>query len=240
MLTQQRNLNVVANNLVNVSTAGFKESRYTATTFDQEVYRRVGNKIKDEYVNIGTQSYIRANSQVYTIFDQGVPEPTNLPLDFAIQGDGFFAVSQDGGETAYTRMGSFSLDEEGYLCLPGQGRVLDVNGQPLQLNTDKVVGDSNGRIYTEDGGQYLGQLGVYTFDDLEALTYNDQGLFTGGEGRAEENPKVLWGYLERANVDMTQQMTEMLTCQRALQSAAQAAKMYDNTMTKITTEIGRL
>ena len=59
MLTQQRNLNVVGNNLVNISTAGFKESRYTATTFDDVMYSRVGNKEK-VYTEIGRQSYIRA------------------------------------------------------------------------------------------------------------------------------------------------------------------------------------
>ena len=61
MLTQQRNLNVVANNLTNISTAGFKENKYTSSTFDDVMYTRVGNKIKD-YQDIGRQSYIRATS----------------------------------------------------------------------------------------------------------------------------------------------------------------------------------
>ena len=131
MLTQQRNLNVVGNNLVNVSTAGFKQSRYTASTFDDVVYNMVGNKQKN-YQEIGRESYIRANSEVTVDYSQGIPEPTAIPLDFAIVGDGFFAVQGDGG-TLYTRSGSFSLDEEGYLCYPGQGRILDPQGQTLSL-----------------------------------------------------------------------------------------------------------
>ena len=78
MLTQQRHLNVVGNNMVNVSTAGFKESRYTATTFDDVMYARVGNKEKI-YTDIGRQSYIRANSEIYVNHEQGIPEPTNIP-----------------------------------------------------------------------------------------------------------------------------------------------------------------
>jgi flagellar basal-body rod protein FlgG len=225
--------------MVNISTAGFKEQRYTATTFDDVLYSRVGNKEKD-YQSIGRQSYIRATSQIYTDYEQGTPEPTGLPLDFAIGGDGFFAIQRADGQTAYTRAGSFSLDEEGYLCLPGQGYVLDTQGQPIQLTTDKVKGDSQGNIYTEDGGNWLGQIGVYTFEDTSVLDRDDQGMFTGGEATLSESPSLYWGYLERSNVDMVQQMTEMITCQRAFQSAAQVAKLYDDLTTKATTELGRL
>ena len=239
MLTQQRNLNVIANNMVNISTAGYKADRYTASTFDDVLYSRVGNKNKAGAQEIGRESYILASSMVYTDFEQGIPEPTGIPLDFAIEGDGFFAVQDAEGAVAYTRAGNFSLDEEGYLCLPGVGRVLNGEGETLLLTTDKIQGDQNGRIYTEDGA-YLGQLGVYTFDDKAQLTRNDQGLFTGGQGTAVVAPTVHNGYLERSNVDMVRQMTEMLTSQRALQSAAQVSKMYDQLMSKATTELGRL
>lgn len=239
MLTQQRNLNVVANNMVNVSTAGYKADQYTSSTFDEFMMSRVGNKYKNGAEEIGPSSYIRASSEVYTDFTQGVIEPTNIALDFAIEGDGFFAVQTEDGEIGYTRMGSFSLDEEGYLCLPGQGRVLGNNRQPIRLVTDKIRGDEQGRIYNRQG-QLVGQLGVFTFQDNGQLERNDQGLFMGAQGAALANPKVHWGYLERSNVEMVDQMTEMMTAQRALQSAAQAAKMYDQIMTKATTDVGRL
>jgi flagellar basal-body rod protein FlgG len=239
MLTQQRNLDVVANNMVNVSTAGYKSQSYTATTFEDVLYQRNGNKVKD-YEPIGRQSYIRATDQIYTNYDQGTLEPTGLTLDFAINGDGFFAIQRTDGQVAYTRAGSFSLDEEGYLCLPGQGRVLGADGQPILLGTDQVTGDSRGRIYTENGGSYLGQIGVYAIEDTEALEHDDQGLFTGAEGTVMDTPQVLWGYLERSNADMVKQMTEMMNSQRAFQSVAQAAKIYDQIMTKATTEVAHL
>ena len=76
--------------------------------------------------------------------------------------------------------------------------------------------------------------------DLEALERNDRGLFTGGQPTLMDTPKVLNGYVERSNTDLIKQMTEMITYQRALQSAAQVSKMYDQLMTKATTDIGRL
>ncbi|MGI6255430.1 MAG: flagellar hook-basal body protein [Acutalibacter sp.] len=239
MLTQQRDLNVVANNMVNISTAGYKSDTYTSSTFDQVMFSRVGNKYKGGREDIGEISYIRASDQMYTDFTQGALEQTNIPLDFAIVGDGFFAVQTDDGQVAYTRQGNFSLDDQGYLWLQGAGRVLGSDGQPIQLNTDKIRGDSKGNLYAENGG-YLGTLGVWNFQDTGALEHNEQGLFTGGQAQLMQTPQVQWGYLERSNVEMIDQMTEMLTAQRALQSAAQVTKMYDEIMTQATQQVGRL
>ena len=238
MLTQQRNLNVVGNNLVNVSTAGFKESRYTATTFDDVMYARVGNKEKI-YTDIGRQSYIRANSAVYTNFDQGVPEPTNIPLDFAIIGDGFFAIQGADGTVSYTRAGSFSLDDEHFLCFPGVGRVLDPQGQTIEMWTDKITADGQGNIFDEDKN-LLGQIGVYAFADNGQLVHNDNGFFTGEGAQALENPQLLWKYVERSNVELIRQMTDMITCQRALQSCATVTKLYDEVMGHAASDIGRM
>ena len=239
MYTQQKNLNVVGNNLVNVSTAGFKQSRYTATTFDDVMYTRVGNQEKI-YTDIGRQSYIRANSDIYVDYSQGIPEPTDIPLDFAIMGDGFFAIQRDNGDTVYTRAGSFSLDDEGYLCFPGVGHVLNPDGERIQPRTDKLNVDNRGNIFHKDSGGYLGTVGVYQFEDLEQLEHNDQGFFTGEGAQAMENPNVMWKYLERSNSDIIQQMTEMLTCQRALQSCATVTKMYDEVMGHSASDVGRM
>lgn len=238
VLTHQRNLNVVANNMTNISTPGYKQDRYTATTFDEVIYSRVGNKdgLGSE---IGGQSYIRATSDIDTDFTQGVLEPTGLPLDFAINGNGFFAVQNANGEVAYTRSGNFSLDNEGYLCLPGYGRVLNPQGGTIHLGTDKIHADPQGMIHYDEGG-ILGQVGIYTFADNAALERNVQGLFTGGGAQPTQTSEVLNGYVERSNTDIMKQMTDMITYQRSLQSAAQAMKMYDSLMTKATNDVGRL
>lgn len=238
MLTHQQNMNVIANNMVNVSTAGYKQERYTATTFDEVMYSRVGNK-DGAGEEIGEVSYIRAASDVETDFTQGTLEPTGLPLDFAINGDGFFAVQNEGGRVFYTRMGNFALDEEGFLCLPGFGRVLSPNEETIQLMTDKIYGDAQGVLYYEDG-MALGQLGVFSFADNAALERDDNGLFTGNGAQQAQNAEVVNGCLERSNSDLVKQMTDMITFQRALQSAAQVSKMYDQLMTKATTEVGRM
>ena len=188
MLTHQSNLNVVANNLVNVSTAGYKQDRYTATTFDDVMYARVGTNYSQGQV-IGRQSYIRATSEIYTDYTQGTPEPTGLSLDFAIVGDGFFAVQNPDGEVHYTRMGNFTLDDDGYLCLPGFGQVLDPDGKPVYLGTDKNHCDKQGLIYYNEGG-LIGRLGIYSFEDNGTLTHTDRGLFEGEGAESSQNYEV--------------------------------------------------
>lgn len=239
MLSQGRRLDVIANNMTNVATAGYKADRYTDSTFREYVISRVGNKEKSGVTELGSASYILAPSRVYTDYSQGSLEETGLNLDFAIEGDGFFAVQTPDG-VAYTRSGSFSLDNEGYLCLPDEGRVLDLAGQPINLGTDRILADSQGGIYSEQNGTYLGQLGVYTFQDNGQLARNDRGLFTGGGQAQAGQATIHWKTVERSNVDLLQQMVSMITAQRSLQSAAQMSKMYDQVMTKATTELGRM
>lgn len=238
MLSQGRRLDVIANNMTNVATAGYKADRYTDSTFEDVLISRVGNKEKNGSDEIGTLSYMLAPSQMYTDHMQGSLEETGLTLDFAIEGDGYFAIESAEGR-AYTRAGNFALDQEGYLCLPGQGRVLDTSGAPIRLNTDKIAVNHLGEFYTEQGA-YLGRLGVFSFADNTQLTKNAQGLWNTGGGATPSEATIHWKTLERSNVDLVQQMMEMMSSQRALQSAAQMSKMYDQIMTKATTELGRI
>ena len=189
---------------------------------------------------IGEESYILAPDQLYVNYTQGSLKQTGLTLDFAILGDGFFAIQTDNG-VEYTRSGSFCLNNAGQLYLEGQGLVLGSNGQPITLATDKIQVDSNGAIYTEDGA-YQGQLGVYTFADNGQLEKGTSGLFlaNGQQAQVQAQPQISWKYVEEANVDMLQEMSRMLTAQRALQSGAQVLKLYDGLLTKATTELGRL
>ena len=240
MLSQGRRLDVIANNMTNVSTAGYKTDRYTdSTAFREVMLSRVGNKDKVNTEEIGPYAYILAPDQLYTDYTQGSLEETELPLDFAIEGDGFFAIEWN-GEVAYTRAGSFNLDEEGYLVLPGQGRVLDENRQPIQLPTDNIYVDEDGGIYTMANRNYLATLGVFAFQDNGALERNDHGLFTGGQPQAGENYVIHHKWVERSNTNMVHEMVSMMSAQRALQSAAQLSKIYDQVLTKTATDIGRL
>ena len=239
MLSQGRRLDVVANNMTNIATAGFKAEHYTDRTFDEVMVTRIGNKIKTPYQTMETyQSHILAPDQLYTDYSQGAPEETNLPLDFAIQGEGFFAIDTGDG-VAYTRAGSFTLDNEGYLCLSELGRVLDPEGNPIQLPTDKLTADRQGNLTTEDG-DYLGTLGVYVFEDNQALERTPYGLFLGDGAQAADETTILHKWVERSNVNLVQEMISMMTTQRALQSAAQMSKIYDEVIKRVVNDIGRL
>lgn len=246
MLTHGRWLDIISNNIANTSTAGFKVSRFTASTFGEVLWQRVGNR-KKAYEEIGEQSWITAPSRLYTDHGPGALDVTDLPLDFAIDGDGYFAIQgqdADGNEVLrYTRDGSFALDEEGYLCLPGQGRVLSSGGQPLQVVTDKLDLDEAGRLYTQEG-TYLGQLGAYVFEDpAEDLIPDEQGLFQireDAQPEARAAPRIYKGMVERANTDWVAQMTEMIAAQRAYQSIAEIVGIYDSMMDRATQDVGRL
>lgn len=240
ILSQGRRLDVIANNMTNLATAGYKTETYTDRTFEEVLISRVGNKDKSGATVIGQESYILAPDQLYVDYSRGMMKETGLPLDFAIQNDGFFAIQTDNG-VEYTRDGNFSLDDQGRLCLAGHGLVLGVDGAPITLSTDQITADGEGRIYTQDGN-YLGQLGVYTFADNGQLAKAASGLFdaNGQQAQLAQNSQVMWRYMEESNVDMLQEMSRMMTAQRALQGGAQILKLYDTLLTKSTTEVGRL
>jgi len=240
MLSQGRRLDVVSHNMTNIATAGYKTDVYTDSTFQDVMISRLGNKDKVNSTEIGEETYILAPSELWTDYTQGSIEETGYPLDFAIYGEGFFQINRVGGETGYTRSGSFTLDQENYLCLAGQGRVLDNQGQPIQLSTDKIYADEQGNLYEESTRNYLATLGVFSFPDNNALERNDRGLFMGEGAQPSENYVIKHGCIERSNVDMTDVMVSMITTQRALQSAAEIIKIYDQVINRVTTEVGRM
>lgn len=241
ILSQTRRLNVIGNNMTNLSTAGYKAETYTDRTFQEVLISRVGNKDKSGAAVIGSESYILAPDQLYVDYTQGSFKETGMPLDFAIQGDGFFAIQTDSG-VEYTRDGNFSLNDQGQLCLSGHGLVLGTDGNPITLSTDRIRADSSGGLYDQDTGSYMGKIGVYTFADNGQLAKGESGLFqaNGQQAQAAQTPSVLWKYTEDSNVDMLREMTQMLTAERTLQGGAQVLKLYDSLLTKATTEVGRL
>ena len=236
VLSQNRNLNVVSNNMANVSTSGFKSDKYIASTFRQEMLYRSGNKDKSNPTAIGTADWVTSANTTVTNYTQGGYEPTTSTLDFALSDKGFFCIQTANG-TVYTRNGSFSLDNEGYLTLPTIGRVLGQNG-PIRVGTDKIEADENGNIYSQTGA-LLGKLSIVDFQNYNTqLTKTTGDVFTAtGQGTAV-NTKVQWKAVERSNVDVVEQMTTMMSGQRALQSSAQVLKMYDQLMGKIVSQLG--
>ncbi len=238
ILTQTRNQNVISNNMTNVSTPGFKSDKYMSTTFREELMYRSGNIDKDNKTEIGTMAMVRASDETVTDFDIGAVEPTNEIFDVALRGDGFFMVqTQDG--IGYTRDGSFILDDQGYLSLPSVGRVVGRNGF-IRIGTDKITIDSAGRIFSEDGRTAYGQIAVVDFNNYDNMVKGGNGVFYTNEQAVASNTQMLWKYLERSNVDAVQEMVNMMSSQRALQSASQVLKMYDQIMGKAVTDLGKV
>lgn len=240
MITHGKHLDVISNNMANVATTGFKVDTFTGQTFDEVMYSLVGNKDKN-FTDIGERSYATVPSELYTDYTQGGFDETGMPLDFAIDDDGrgFFAIQTEDG-IRYTRAGDFSLDEEGYLSIPDHGRVLDVNGEEIALVTDKIETDNFGRIYTKNGG-FLGQIGVYVFEDTAGLVKDPMGMFDAGGAQPQTDAVMLHhGMLERSNVGLVQQMVKMISTQRAYQSSATLTKMYDQVMGHAAGDLGRL
>ena len=99
--------------------------------------------------------------------------------------------------------------------------------------------DTAGNITTEDGS-YVGQIGVFAFEDTGALERNDYGFFTGEGAQPNTDVTIYNKMVERSNVELVREMVAMMTTQRALQSAAQMSKIYDQVIMKATTELGRL
>jgi flagellar basal-body rod protein FlgF len=256
MLYQNRNLNTISNNMVNVSTPGYKSDRMISTTFKDEILYRNGNLNKNNSTQIGSVSRIRAVGITKTTYNQGNVEETGGNLDFALTKPGFFAVQDTEGNRLYTRNGSFQIDQEGYLCLSSSGRVLGEDGNPIEMTSDHISVDKSGNIYEvplkglgtdEDGAssedeepQLLGKIGVFNVDDETQLVRGNNGTFTSTADAKTVDGGIQWKSLERSNIDTIEEMTAMMTSQRASQSAAQVLKMYDQLMGKIVSDIGRV
>ena len=255
MLTQSRNLNVISNNMVNVQTSGYKRDTMVTSTFQEEMLYRTGRHNKANPTPLSVTSKIKTASRTYVDYDQGSFEQTDGIYDFAIGGSGFFCIQTPDG-ARYTRNGSFAVDEEGYLTLPEAGRVLSEDGQPIRIDDENFSVDARGSITVyerqtdseadseeEPKLRQLGTIRIVDFGDYEQLHKEDNGLFSTAQAPAaarEERPQLIWKSVEKSNVDMVDEMTAMMTSQRALQSAAQVLKMYDQIMSKSVTDVGRL
>ncbi|HCT63709.1 MAG TPA: flagellar hook-basal body protein [Lachnospiraceae bacterium] len=238
MLTQNRNMDVISNNLTNISTPGYKKEQFVSGSFKDVLYSQTANNVKGAInQDIGNVSMITAPYETVTSFDVGAWDETGGNLDFAIKDKGFFKIKSDDG-VKYTRNGSFVIDDEGYLSLQGQGRVEGKNGD-IYMSTDNINVDKEGNIISSDG-QILGTLDIVDFADYTQLEKAGDGVFTTNTQEIPVAGNLMWKTVEASNVNAIDEMTAMLSSQRVLQSAAQVLKMYDQLASKAATEIGRV
>lgn len=232
MLTQTQVLNTIANNIANSKTVGYKEQITLGSTFEEMMLSRVDG----EYTEIGETYMATVVDEHATLHTQGSFDTTGRSLDFAIVGEGFFAVEKDYG-VAYTRNGSFDVDEEGYLVDVQGDRVLDINGNHIFLGTSDFTANEHGTLYI---GDRVEQIGLFNFNDYNALTEVRDGYYQGGAAVAMDDYDIKWQTLENSNVDMAQEMVEAIASQRSFQYIAQAVNMYGDVLNRAASELGKM
>lgn len=238
MLSQQRKIDISSNNIGNLNTPGYKREQAVTSNFGNLLlYKYKQNGIHEESEPLSNVSLIRTVTENNTYHSQGTLEHTGVETDFAIMGSGFFAINNN-GQNFYTRNGSFNIDIEGYLVLNGAGRVQGESGD-IFIGTDKFNYIEDGSIIVDEN--IIDKISIYDFADYNNLNKYGEGMFTSNvEANIVENPTVVNKTIEGSNVNLTQELTNIMSSQRALQTAAQALKMYDMINEKAVNEIGKI
>ena len=238
IMTQNKALSTIANNISNAETTGYKKQLVVTESFEDMIIARIKAKPNDSSkgVFVGEKTMARTVSETASIHTQGVLKETGRNLDVAIVGEGFFAIQTAQG-TMYTRKGDFNVDEQGYLIQANAGRVMGQNG-PIRVGTEEVEFDRNGNVYAN--GENVGRIAIYNFADYGVLTPVTEGYYSATGGAQQINSLLRGKTLEGSNIDMAEEITNAIAAQRELQTQSQVLKMYDTTLQKATTEIGRI
>ena len=226
LLAQQRNIDLISNNLVNLETPGYRTERMVFTTFQHELMIR---KEAWSRTFIGTGSPITLVDDAITLHHSGLYQDTGFPFDFAIDGPGYFLVQGNGDQPFLTRGGEFNMDTEGFLILPGTGRVLGTDGNPIQVKNAQFTVLMDGTINNENARR-IGTVAVISPPDVEDLTRLNNGMYQLREGAdlsPSEGFRLIQGVVEKSNVDYNLEMTNFIEAQRAFQSCSTALQMID-------------
>lgn len=233
LIAQQQRMDVIANNIANLSTVGYKSVR---ADFKDALYQSMVRPVQpQDGLNLQRGHGALLGATVRD-FVQGTPQQTGGPLDMMLNGDGFFAVQDLDGETVYTRDGTFalSMEEGGSFLVTGDGRyVLDKSGQPIDLKTTAASDLSvmaDGSLWDTSSGLQVGQLGIYTFlnrQGLEAISGNRFKATDGSGEPIESTAEARQGFIESSNVDLASEMVRMIRAQRAFSLASRALTTAD-------------
>jgi len=241
MNAQQLNVEVIANNIANINTTGFKRARAEFTDLLYQTERlagtpgRGGQEVVPEGAQIGLGVRTAA---VRNLHLQGALTQTGNNLDFALNGRGWFQVSGANGETFYTRAGAFNKNASGQL-VTGDGYLV----QPtvtIPANSTQVAVNQAGQVTVTDGAgatQQVAQLTLATFVNDAGLEPLSGSLFretpasgVATTGAAGENglATIQQGYLENSNVDPVKEITELISAQRAYEMNSKVIQAADD------------
>ncbi|MDY6924589.1 MAG: flagellar basal-body rod protein FlgF [Pseudomonadota bacterium] len=231
-MTLRRELDIVANNIANADTTGFKVEQLL-------LGEEVGERARNAFVRPGV-SFVLDNG-VGRDFGQGALAQTGRVLDFAIEGEGAFFTVTDGAGDAYTRDGAFTLDPEGRLTTEG-GAAVQGDGGDIIL--DPVLGQvtvaADGSISQND--QPVGRLSVVRFDTLAVLEKGGDGLYRNAANAApvEANDvQVRQAMLEGSNVNPIIEITNLIEIQRAYESVSRMIENSNDLSRRAVERLGR-
>jgi len=239
MMTQEKKLDIVMNNLSNASTVGFKQDALVSRSFaDMMVERSGDSSIVQASREVGPLNNGIHVDQVYTNFTSGSLSETGSSTDLALTGDDFFVIGTSQGDR-YTQSGSFTLDAEGYLATAEGDRVQGQNGA-IRIGTADFAVDSQGWISA--GGQTIDQLRRVGFTDTTGLRKEGGNLYSSSGGQAAQAPdgQVRQGYLETANVDLADQMVSLIEIQRSYEINQRVIQIMDDKLGRSVNDIGRV
>lgn len=235
------NLDVIANNLANVNTTGFKKSKIEfqdllyQTTRAAGAEQGAGNKLPTG-LQVGHGSRPVATAKVFT---NGELTQTGERLDVAIQGDGFFEVQMPDGSRAYTRDGALKTGSDGRI-MTSDGAVLQGGFQPIPTGTTAITISPTGEVTTTGAsGSQSFRVQLVRFSNPSGLDSIGRNLYreTSASGSAElGNPgesgfgDLAQGYLEMSNVKVVEEMVNMIVAQRAYEINSKAVQASDEMM----------
>jgi flagellar basal-body rod protein FlgG len=243
---QQTQMDVISNNLANVSTAGFKRSRAVFEDLLYQTIRQPGAQSSQQTqlpsgLQLGTGVRPVATERVFT---QGNLQQTNNHKDVAIQGEGFFQVLMPDGATAYTRDGSFQVDSQGQL-VTASGFVVQpaitipATAASITIGRDGTVSITQANVATPT---QVGTLQLVTFVNPAGLEAKGENLYveTGSSGSPSTNTPgtngsglLVQGYVETSNVNVVEELVNMIQTQRAYEINSKAITTSDQMLQRL-------
>ncbi|MDR3450807.1 MAG: flagellar basal-body rod protein FlgF [Alphaproteobacteria bacterium] len=227
----ERATDIVANNVANSSTTGFKREGIQFNTL-------LSNLMS------GKSTAFVIDKSTYRDTSPGTIVNTGNPLDLALQDKGYFEVQGANGQTEYTRDGAFRTDNQGQIVTSSGMPVLSDGGAPITLPDDardiSISGDGflTAQVGTGSARAQLGKIGVVTFDSEEQMKPQGNGLFTTAQNpTAATGNIVMQGAVEQSNVKPITEMTNLIRIQRSYE---QACNLVGQENTRLTDAINKL
>ncbi len=231
---------VIANNLANAESVGFKRDLpiFQQRLTEAQQHRSLMGKTNSMLENLGG-GLLLSPSRVDQ--SQGDLEETGRAMDVGVFGQGFLAIKQN-NQTMLTRDGRLLTNKEGFLVTGGSNpaNVLDNKGQAIQLDARLPVQiDENGRI--TQNGEVKATLGVYDLADRAQMVKLGEGRFTtGDQPLVAASGQVRSGFLERANVEPANELTLLLETQRQLEANANMIRYQDTMLGRLVNDVGKI